>query len=96
MNSWMIFAIVISIIYVALLICIVIKYGGILKLNKCKYNLRRIIFVIEPVGDDEYVLNFHYGEKVLHSRKFNESDLISDKNLPFKEFVIWCEEKYGN
>ena len=70
-----------------------LRYDKTMQLNKCRYNLKDIKFIIDPVGDDDYILNFYYGEKVVHSKKFTESDIFNDKNLPYKEFVAWCESE---
>lgn len=61
--------------------------------NKSRYDLREISFEIDNVTDEDYVIRFKYGRDVVHQRLFNDVDIYNDKNLPFKEFVKWCEEE---
>ena len=85
------YSVVTSVLLLSALVTLFFK-KKVLSKNKCKYDLRNVRFIVEPIGDENYILNFHYGEKVLHSKKFTDSDLFVDQSLPYKEFVKWCEE----
>lgn len=63
--------------------------------NKVKYDLREIMFYIEPLGDESYMLRFKYGDQLIFQEPFTDSDIYVNPSLPFKLFVKWCEEDYG-
>ena len=61
--------------------------------NKVKYDLREIMFYVEPIGDEDYMLRFKYGDRLIFQEQFTDSDIYVNPSLPFKLFVKWCEEE---